>query len=341
MKRTKQAWRGTGVTLPQFADDASRWEAIQKRDSTADDAFFYSVATTGVYCRPSCGARLPRRENVRFHSTSEGARRAGFRACKRCRPSEPRLAERRREAVARACRHIESATVAPTLPELADAAGLSPYHFHRVFKMITGVTPKAYAAAHRARHVRAELAKGTTITAAMYGSGFNSNGGFYANSTAHLWHDTHGVSFRRGCATIRFAMGECSLGSVLVAATEKGICAIFLGDDSAALARELRDRFPKACIVTADAEFERRVERVVGMVEQPAARPRSSARHPGNCLSGTGLGGLAMHSSRINRELYPDRRVHWSTHGRASGCFRMRGEPDRHRHSLSSRGQDR
>src|SRR5262245_22263205 len=253
-----------------FADDERRWQALLRRDSSADGVFFYSVATTGVYCRPSCPARRPRRENVRFHETCAQAERAGFRPCKRCRPNEVSLAQRRRDAVTRACRLIEEADEAPTLADLADAVGMSRHHFHRVFKMLTGVTPKAYASAHRARRVRDELAQGATVTEAIYSAGFNSNGRFYATSTEQLGMTP--TAFRAGGdgATIRFAVGESSLGSVLVAASDKGVCAIFLGDDPDALARELQDRFPNAQLLGGDAAFDRWVAAVVGLVERPA-----------------------------------------------------------------------
>jgi AraC family transcriptional regulator of adaptative response/methylated-DNA-[protein]-cysteine methyltransferase len=253
-----------------FADDAGRWRAVVARDSAADAAFVYSVRTTGVYCRPSCPARLPRRENVRFHATREDAARAGFRACQRCRPDEAPLAERQQAAVARACRLIENADDTPTLSTLADAVGMSAYHFHRVFKTVTGVTPKAYAVAHRAHRVRDELAAGATVTEAIHGAGYNSSGRFYATATEQLGMTP--AAFRAGGdgATIRFAVGECSLGSVLVAASETGVCAIFLGDDPDALARDLQDRFPRARLVGGEAAFDQWVARVVGLVEKPA-----------------------------------------------------------------------
>jgi AraC family transcriptional regulator of adaptative response/methylated-DNA-[protein]-cysteine methyltransferase len=247
-----------------------RWTSVVARDPAADGQFFYSVRTTGVYCRPSCGARLPRRENVRFHATCADAEKAGFRPCKRCRPNETGTAGRRASAVARACRLIEEAEEVPSLDALAEAAGLSRFHFHRVFKAATGVTPKAYADAHRARRLREELARRETITEAIYGAGFNSSGRFYAAASDLLGMTP--TAFRAGGvgAAIRFAVGECSLGSILVAATEKGICAILLGDDPDALVRDLQDRFPKAELIGGDAGFERVVATVVGFVEAPA-----------------------------------------------------------------------
>jgi AraC family transcriptional regulator of adaptative response/methylated-DNA-[protein]-cysteine methyltransferase len=208
---------------------------------------------------------------VRFHATSADAERAGFRACKRCRPNEPARAAQHAAVVARACRLIERADAIPPLDALAAAAGMSRFHFHRVFKSVTGVTPKAYAAAHRARRVRHELTHQATVTDAIYGAGFNSNGRFYAAAPGVLGMTP--TRFRAGGAgeSVHFAVGECSLGSVLVAATGTGVCAILLGDEPDALVRNLQDRFPKARLVGGDAGFERLVARVVGLVEAPGA----------------------------------------------------------------------
>jgi AraC family transcriptional regulator of adaptative response/methylated-DNA-[protein]-cysteine methyltransferase len=241
-----------------------------RRDRRSDGLFYYSVRTTGVYCRPSCAARLARRENVRFHSTCEDAERAGFRPCQRCRPAGPSRGDERAAAVARACRLIEAADVPPSLDALARAAGMSRFHFHRVFKAITGITPRAYAAAHRGRRVRDELTRGGTVTDAIYGAGFNSSGRFYAAAAGVL--GMRPTSFQSGGAgaSIRFAVGECSLGSILVAASDRGVCAILLGDDPDALVRDLQDRFPKGRLIGGDREFERLVARVVGFIEAPA-----------------------------------------------------------------------
>ncbi|HXQ51849.1 MAG TPA: bifunctional DNA-binding transcriptional regulator/O6-methylguanine-DNA methyltransferase Ada [Stellaceae bacterium] len=255
-------------SISPYASDEARWQAVASRDRGADGVFLYSVKTTGVYCRPSCAARLARRENVAFHASCADAERAGFRACKRCRPNEPAV-DAHAQAVAKACRLIEAAEELPRLDALAAAAGLSRFHFHRVFKSVTGLTPKDYAAAHRARRVREELAGPGTVTAAIYGAGFNSSGRFYAASSALLGMTPTRFRARGEGATIRFAVGECSLGSILVAATEKGVCAIALGDDPDALVRTLQDRFAKATLAGGDKSFEQWVAKVVGMVEAP------------------------------------------------------------------------
>ena len=259
----------TETILHAYASDEARWEAVQRRERAADGVFYYSVRTTGVYCRPSCGARLARRANVAFHASCEAAESAGFRPCLRCRPDLPPLAERQAQAVAAACRLIETSEEEPDLDALAAAAGMSRFHFHRLFRQHAGVTPKAYAAALRAARVRDELAQGAPVTDALYAAGFQSSSRFYAEADAML-----GMApsrFRAGGAgeEIRFAVGACSLGAILVAATGQGICAILMGDDPEALLHDLQDRFPRARLIGADARFERTVAQVVGFVEAP------------------------------------------------------------------------
>lgn len=246
-----------------------RWASVLARSLAAEGTFFYSVRTTGVYCRPSCAARRPRPENVCFHPTREDAKKAGFRPCERCKPDQPSLIEQHASKVTDACRLIESSERVLSLEELAGRAGISPFYFHRVFKAITGLTPRAYAAAHREERVRTELGRADTVTAAIYESGYNSNGRFYGQSQQVLGMTP--TTYRAGGANaeIRFAIGECSLGSILVAQSERGVCAILLGDDPEALARDLQDRFPRATLIGGEAEFEQLVSRVVGFVEAP------------------------------------------------------------------------
>jgi AraC family transcriptional regulator of adaptative response/methylated-DNA-[protein]-cysteine methyltransferase len=254
---------------PRFAGADARWTAVLQRDRAADGAFLYGVRTTGVYCRPSCPSRRPHRENIAFYESCAAAERAGFRACKRCRPNATGPAEAQTARIAEACRQIESAEAAPSLATLADAAGMSPFHFHRIFKAATGVTPKAYATARRADRLRQALRETDTVTEAVYDAGFNSSGRFYAASSPMLGMKPK--DFRAGGkdAVIRFALGECSLGAILVAATARGVCAIALGDDPEALLRELEDRFPNAELIGGDDAFEQTVAKVVGLIEQP------------------------------------------------------------------------
>jgi AraC family transcriptional regulator, regulatory protein of adaptative response / methylated-DNA-[protein]-cysteine methyltransferase len=227
---------------PPFAHNAERWAAVVRRDGHTDGLLYYAVQTTGVYCRPSCPARLAQREHVQFHATCDAAEQASFRPCKRC---------------------------CPNAAALAKAAGMSRYHFHRVFTAITGVTPKAYAAAHRAQRVRDALSRTATVTEAIYRAGFHSHGRFYATSSevlgmtpTHLRSGGHGT-------TIWFAIGECSLGAILVAKSDRGVCAIPLGDDPDELARDLQDRFPRANLIGDDGAFEQLVAQVVDFVEAP------------------------------------------------------------------------
>lgn len=257
------------VSLP-YVTDEQRWAAVVTRDRGADDQFYYSVATTGVYCRPSCGSRQPRRENVQFHLTTEAAEKAGFRSCKRCRPTAPDVVTQRVSAIEEACRALEAAQESPNLDQIAKAAGMSRFHFQRVFKEITGVAPHAYFAECRRKRVQVELERAKTVTEAIYGAGFNSNGRFYARSNQILGMTPTAFRSGGGHATIRFAVGECSLGSILVAATANGICAILLGDDADKLTQTLQKRFPAAELVGGDREFEQWMATVIGFIDHPA-----------------------------------------------------------------------
>jgi AraC family transcriptional regulator of adaptative response/methylated-DNA-[protein]-cysteine methyltransferase len=254
-----------------YLSDPQRWAAVMRRDPQADGQFYYAVRTTGVYCRPSCPSRHALRDNVTFHESPAAAEEAGYRPCKRCHPNEARIATKHGAAVAKACRLIEAADELPSLETLANAAGMSQFHFHRVFKAATGVTPKAYAAAHRTRRVREELPRSETVTDAIYNAGFNSAGRFYATSASVLGMTP--TTYRAGGigAEIRFAVGQCALGSILVAATAQGICAISLGDDPDALVRELQDRFPQAQLHGGDRDFEHWMAKVVAFVEAPGS----------------------------------------------------------------------
>lgn len=257
-----------GSEVSRYGDDAACWQAVQFRDREAVGAFYYAVLTTGVYCLPSCGARQPRRENVRFYSTPREAERSGFRPCKRCRPNE--RGGRWMQAVMEACRILEFSSVMPTLDELADSARMSSSHFHRTFKQIVGVTPKAYANAVRAARVQEDLSAGRPVTAAMLDAGYGSNGRFYESAGRSLGMTPS--TYRTGGAgmTIRFAVDVCSLGCVLVAATDRGVCAILLGDDPESLARDLQNRFSSAKLIGADSEFRELLAAVIGLIEEPA-----------------------------------------------------------------------
>lgn len=257
-------------THPRPVSRDDRWyAAILARDKTFDGKFVFSVATTGIYCRPSCPARHAKRQNMAFHASGAAAEAAGFRACKRCKPDAPSLDAEYARKVADACRLIETAEEPPTLEALAERVGSSPYHFHRIFKAVTGVTPKAYAVAHRQKRLRDNLNRSTSVTEAIHEAGFNSSGRFYANSDEVLGMTP--TTFRAGGSDtqLKFAVGTCSLGSILVAASTKGIAAILLGDDPQALVRDLEDRFPKAELIGGDPTFDDVVAKVISMIEAP------------------------------------------------------------------------
>lgn len=246
-----------------------RWARVLARDAAADGQFVYGVKTTGVYCRPSCPSRRPRPENVVFFADGDAARRAGFRPCLRCQPDQPSLAARHAEVVARVCRLLEEAEQLPSLAALAQAVQLSPHHLHRMFKAQMGISPRAYGVALRARRVQEALLQGAGVTQALHDAGYGSSGRFYAAAEGVLGM-TPGA-FRAGGARaqIRFAVGQCSLGAILVAASERGVCAILLGDAPEVLVQDLQDRFPRAELLGGDAAFETLVATVVGFVEQP------------------------------------------------------------------------
>jgi AraC family transcriptional regulator of adaptative response/methylated-DNA-[protein]-cysteine methyltransferase len=255
-------------TLPSVAGDP-RWERIIARDKTADGHLWYSVSTTGVYCRPSCPSRAANPKNVQLHDTLESAKATGFRPCKRCNPDGPSIETENTALVARACRIIEESEEEPSLEVLAAAVGRSPSYFHRVFKAATGVTPKDYAAGHRAAKVRRGLVSGCSVTEAIYDAGFNSSGRFYEKSTDMLGMTPSQYRTDGANEEINFAVGQTSLGAILVASSRKGVAAILLGDDPDELVRNLQDRFPRAHLVGADRDYEALVARVVGFVEAP------------------------------------------------------------------------
>lgn len=248
-----------------------RWAAVIARDPAADGRFFYAVRTTGIYCRPGCASRTPRPNNVEFHRTAAAAERAGFRPCKRCRPDQPILAARQAAQVTELCRLIDSSERIPTLKQLAIHAGWSSWHLHRVFKAITGVTPKSYAEARRARRIRHGLERGATVTETIYAAGFGSSSRFYDKADGVLGMTPTRYKSGGAGTQIRFAVGRCSLGEILVAASPRGICAIALGDDADLLLRDLQDRFPRAALIGSDAKFERMVAQVIAFVESPKA----------------------------------------------------------------------
>lgn len=247
-----------------------RWAQVMARDKSADGTFWYSVQTTGVYCRPSCPSRQANPRNVTLHDDLRSAKATGFRPCRRCHPEGASQEARNAALVAKACRLIERSEETIPLQSLAKAIGLSASYFHRLFKATTGLTPRDYTAAHRAARVRDGLANGRSVTEAIYDAGFNSSGRFYEKSTEMLGMTPR--RYREGGANeeIKFAIGQSSLGAILVASSDKGVVSILIGEDPNELARDLQDRFPRARLIGGDPDYEKLVAEVVGLVEAPA-----------------------------------------------------------------------
>jgi len=250
----------------QLDDVDACWDAFLRRDRSRDGQFVGAVLTTGIYCKPSCAARHPRRENMVFLRDPAAARAAGFRACLRCRPDE---IGRDRQAVAAAIALIEASEQPPTLEAMAAHAGYAPHHFHRLFKRETGLTPAAYARGRRAERLKAALAAGGRANDAIYEAGYNAPSRAYADAERHLGMSPSAWKDGGRGALIRYAIVESSLGPLLVAATEKGLCRISFGEGEA----ELRARFPKAQIAPADAALRTLAEGVLALVEQPGSAP--------------------------------------------------------------------
>lgn len=254
---------------PRVTDDP-RWARVLARDPLADGQFVYAVRTTGVYLRPSSPSRHPRPENVIFFETPRAAEAAGYRPSKRAAQDQTSVAAQHAALVEAACRKIASAETAPSLSELASHAGMSNFHFHRVFKAATGLTPKSYAVAHRAKKVREGLSRTASVTEAIYDAGFGSNSRFYESSNHVLGMKPSDYRDGGANAEIRFAIGECSLGSILVAQSERGVCSILIGDEPEVLLRDLQDQFPKATLIGGDAKYEGVIAKVIGLVEAPS-----------------------------------------------------------------------
>ena len=255
---------------PRLASDDPRWVRVVSRDRSADGAFWYSVSTTGIYCRPSCPSRTANPRNVQLYDTLAAAKATGFRPCKRCNPDGRSLEAENAAIVAKACRLIQSSEETLSLDKLASTIGLSQSHLHRLFKSVTGITPKTYAIAQRAAKIREGLASGDSVTGAIYEAGYGSSSRFYEKSAGLLGMTP--TQYRAGGLNeeIRFAVGESSLGAILVASSTKGVAAILLGNDPELLVRDLQDRFPRAKLIGADRDYESLVARVVGLIEAPS-----------------------------------------------------------------------
>lgn len=257
------------LDMKAYATDQARWRALAQREQQADGVYVYGVATTRVYCRPVCPSKLPNRDNVRFFDTFEEAERAGYRPCKRCNPRSPDGQHPHFDTILQACRLIEESEELPSLAELADAVSLSPSYFHRLFKRMVGVTPKQYAMERRLDRARAHLQTDSTVTDAIYEAGFASSSRFYEGVSAKLGMKPS--AYRKGGhgTRIRYSVAQCYLGWVLIAATEKGVCAIDFDDAPEALSERLRVRFPQAEFVDGGPAFSAWVARILAFLESP------------------------------------------------------------------------
>ncbi|HCR3981407.1 TPA: bifunctional DNA-binding transcriptional regulator/O6-methylguanine-DNA methyltransferase Ada [Kluyvera ascorbata] len=258
------------MTIDTLHTDEARWQAVLDRDAKADGQFVFAVLTTGIFCRPSCRARHALRQNVRFFSDASAALAGGFRPCKRCQPDALSPEQQKIAKVAHACRLLEQDSPV-TLDALAQAVAVSPYHFHRMFKSITGVTPKAWQQAWRANRLRDALSEGEPVTQAVLAAGFPSSSSYYRHADALLGM-TARTRRRGGEATeIHYTVGKCSLGRCLVALSERGVCAVLLGDDEASLLSELQQSFPAARLLVAGAEVRETTSAVMASLESRAA----------------------------------------------------------------------
>ena len=262
--------------LPDFSE--RRWQAVLDRAPLPDDPFVYAVRTTGIYCLPTCGSRRPNKPNVAFFATAEEAALAGFRACKRCRPDFQRNRQgdrrgdrARSDAIARACRRLETEEPEPSLPSLAAQAGLGPAAFRRLFRTHIGLSPKQYAKAARARRLAAALKTHPTVTGAIYEAGYGASSRGYEALEQRL-----GMApsrYRHGAPgeVIRYAIARSVLGPILVAGTARGLCAVEFGDSKASLTDRLTQLFPHADRLPADAEFTGWLDTLLAFIDTPSA----------------------------------------------------------------------
>ncbi|ROU11815.1 bifunctional DNA-binding transcriptional regulator/O6-methylguanine-DNA methyltransferase Ada [Kluyvera ascorbata] len=257
------------MTSHTLHTDDDRWLAVINRDTNADGQFVFAVQTTGIFCRPSCRARHALRQNVRFYPDAEAAQAAGYRPCKRCQPDNLSPEQQKIDKVAKACRLLEQDNPV-TLEALAEAVAVSPYHFHRLFKSVTGVTPKAWQQAWRARRLRGALSEGESVTQAVLGAGFPTSSSYYRQADEVLGMTAR--AYRQGGKSTRidYAVGHCELGHCLVALSERGICAVLLGDSHEALMAELQQSFPSAHCMPAAPEFTEQIQSVIASLNHRA-----------------------------------------------------------------------
>lgn len=248
------------TNMPSVINNPELWKAVESRDASRDGSFVFAVRSTGIYCRPSCPARRPRRENVRFFQVPEAAEQAGFRACRRCHPRRARTSDPQIELVRRICHLIdEHDEEQPTLQTLSAETNVSAHHLQRTFKGIMGITPRQYADSRRLSEFKSKVRNGASVTEAMYDAGYGSSRGLYEKSAAHLGMTP--ATYGRGGKGMRinYTIANCEFGRLLVAATERGICSVALGDAEAELTAGLFAEYPNASIDAQDTSISPRL----------------------------------------------------------------------------------
>jgi AraC family transcriptional regulator, regulatory protein of adaptative response / methylated-DNA-[protein]-cysteine methyltransferase len=250
--------------------NSTNWDAVLARERAMDGVFYYAVASTGVYCRPSCPSKRPRRENVVFFRTREAAEQAGFRPCRRCKPDA--TGDPGSQLVENVCRYIDTHSEDPvTLEALGRALGMSPFHLQRTFKALTGITPRAYADSRRLHALKAGLREGHSVTRSLYDAGYGSSSRLYERAASQLGMTPARYLKQGGGVTIRYTVAATPVGKMLLAATERGVCSIRLGDSDEILERELRSEYPKAETIRADRELAAPVKKLLAMLEGKSA----------------------------------------------------------------------
>ncbi len=248
-------------------NQADYWDALASRDRRMDGVFLYAVRTTGVYCRPSCPSRRPLPENVVFFRTQEEARRAGFRACKRCKPDLLAESNPNRDLVEKVCRYIEANPDGPpTLETLGRAIGLSPFHLQRTFKAATGITPRAYADSRRLQALKNGLRGGHSVTRSMYDAGYGSSSRLYEGATSKLGMTPARYGKQGSGVNIQFAIAKTPIGQMLLAATPNGVCSVQFGESASQLENELHREYPRADIARADKALAPWIRAVQGRI---------------------------------------------------------------------------
>lgn len=252
---------------------ANYWDRVAVRDARMDGIFFYAVLTTGIYCKPSCSSRRPRPENVVFFRTGEAAKRAGFRACKRCRPDVRSRSNPNTDLVEKVCRYIDAHPGGPsTLDALSRSIGLSPFHLQRTFKALTGITPRAYADSRRLQALKAGLRNGHSVTRSLYDAGYGSSSRLYEGASSKLGMTPARYGKQGAGVAIRYTIAKTAIGEMLLAATSKGVCSVQFGESDGALEGELRREYPRAEITRSDKGLARWVRAIQGRIRGEKSR---------------------------------------------------------------------